>query len=78
MKTAMELLKEDIDLEIRLGTKLLVNWDIYLALEKMQMGYTKEDVLKAEDMGEICDIDTRHIVSYLDEAKHENEKNRGQ
>jgi hypothetical protein len=42
-------------------------------MEKEQMGYTKEDVLRAGEMGEICYLDTEHIVSYLDEAKHYNE-----
>jgi aspartate aminotransferase-like enzyme len=42
-------------------------------MEKAQMGYTKEDVLRAGEMGEINHHDTKHIVSYLDEAKHYNE-----
>jgi hypothetical protein len=44
-----------------------------LEMEKEQMGYTKEDVLKAGEMGEINHHDTKHIVSYLDEAKQYNE-----
>ena len=39
-------------------------------MEKEQIGYTKEDVLRAGEMGEINHHDTKHIVSYLDEAKH--------
>ena len=31
-------------------------------MEKEQMGYSKEDVLKAGEMGEINHIDTKHIV----------------
>ena len=42
-------------------------------MEKAQMGYTNEDVLRAGEMGEINHHDTKHIVSYLDEAKHYNE-----
>jgi hypothetical protein len=42
-------------------------------MEKEQMGYTKEDVLKAGEMGETNHHDTKHIVSYLDEAKQYNE-----
>ena len=42
-------------------------------MEKEQMGYTKEDVLKAGEMGEINHHDTKHIVSYLYEAKQYNE-----
>jgi hypothetical protein len=43
------------------------------AMEKEQIGYTKEDVLTAGEMGEINTFDTKHIVSYLDEAKQFNE-----
>jgi hypothetical protein len=42
-------------------------------MEKEQRGYTKEDVLKAGEMGEINHHDTKHIVSYLDEARDFNE-----
>jgi replicative superfamily II helicase len=42
-------------------------------MEKEQRGYTKEDVLKAGEMGEINHHDTKHIVSYLDEARDYNE-----
>jgi hypothetical protein len=45
----------------------------FLEMEKEQMGYTKQDVLKAGEMGEINHHDTEHIVSYLDEAKQYNE-----
>ena len=43
-------------------------------MEKEQRGYSKEDVLTAGEMGEINTYDTKHIVSYLDEAKQFNEK----
>ena len=46
-------------------------------MEKEQIGYTKEDVLTAGEMGEINTYDTKHIVSYLDEAKQFNETYRG-
>jgi hypothetical protein len=36
-QTAVEQLKQDIDLEIKSGTKMVVNWDMYLALEKEQI-----------------------------------------
>jgi len=35
--TAIELLKQDIDLEIKSGTKMVVNWDMYLEMEKQQI-----------------------------------------
>ena len=44
-----------------------------LEKEKEQIGYTKADVIKAGEMGEINYLDTLHIVTYLDEAKQYNE-----
>lgn len=38
-----------------------------------EIGYTKQDVIKAGEMGEINYLDTLHIVTYLDEAKQFNE-----
>ena len=35
--TAVELLKKDLDAEIKLGTKMVVNWDMYLEMEKQQI-----------------------------------------
>ena len=35
--TAVELLRQDLDAEIKLGTKMVVNWDMYLELEKQQI-----------------------------------------
>lgn len=42
-----------------------------MAMEKEQIEtlYTKEDVLKAGEIGEINHYDYKHIVSLLDEAK---------
>jgi hypothetical protein len=42
-------------------------------MEKEQKHYTKADVIKAGEMGEINYLDTLHIVTYLDEAKKYNE-----
>jgi len=36
-QTAIQLLKENIDSEMKLGTKMVVNWDMYLAMEKVQI-----------------------------------------
>lgn len=59
---------------------IVIDVNEYLALkqqakemEKEQIGYSKEDVLTAGEMGEINTHDTKHIVSYLDEAKQLNE-----
>ena len=36
-QTAIQLLKENIDSEMKLGTKMVVNWDMYLAMEREQI-----------------------------------------
>jgi hypothetical protein len=35
-QTAIQLLKESIDYEMKLGTKMVVNWDMYIEMEKKQ------------------------------------------
>ena len=44
------------------------------AMENEQKGYSKEDVLKAGEIGEINHHDYKHIVSLLDEARELNNK----
>ena len=36
-QTAIQLLRESIDSEMKLGTKMVVNWDMYLAMEREQI-----------------------------------------
>ena len=36
-QTAVSLLKEILDSEMKLGTKMIVNWDMYLEIEKQQI-----------------------------------------
>jgi predicted Zn-dependent protease len=36
-QTAVECLKQDIDSELKHGTKMVVNWDMYLQMEKQQI-----------------------------------------
>jgi len=36
-KTAMQLLRETIDFEMKLGTKMVINWDMYLETEREQI-----------------------------------------
>ena len=45
-QTAVQLLKEALDYEIKSGTKMVVNWDMYLEIEKEQMmdAHLKADV----------------------------------
>jgi hypothetical protein len=45
-------------------------------MEEDQRGYTKEDVLKAGEIGEINHFDYEHIVSLLDEAREINKNGR--
>jgi hypothetical protein len=45
-QTAVECLKQDIDRELKHGTKMIVNWDMYLQMEKQQQGYSEEEVLE--------------------------------
>lgn len=85
MKTAMQTLISQIETEISKegnGT-MAIGFDFglkkakqlaeeLLEMEEEQMAYSKEDVLKAGEMGEINYLDTKHIVSYLDEAKQYN------
>jgi len=78
-QTAVEWLKKELE-TYGSSFQLQLSWELLDELinqakemEKEQMGYTKEDVLKAGEMGEINHHDTKHIVSYLDEAKQYNE-----
>lgn len=48
-QTAMQLLKETLDSEIKLGTKMVVNWDMYLQMERQQHGKTWDAALKRYD-----------------------------
>ena len=73
MKTAVEFLEERLNLSFGDELKPLSGFFVIAKeMEIEQMGYTKEDVIKAGEMGEINHHDTEHIVSYLDEAKQVN------
>jgi hypothetical protein len=75
MKTAVEWLEERLNLsfgdEIKPLRGLFV---IAKETEIEQRGYTKADVIKSGEMGEINHHDTEHIVSYLDEAREINKQ----
>jgi hypothetical protein len=49
-------------------------WKQAKEMEKDQRGYSKEDVLKAGEIGEINHHDYKHIVSLLDKAREINNK----
>ena len=44
-------------------------------INEYQNLYTKADVLKAAEMGEVNYIDAEHITTYLDEAKNDRTTN---
>jgi len=74
MKTAVEWLQEQYNQCPKYEEQIYEqDWEQAKEMEKEQMAYSKEDVLKAGEMGEINHLDTKHIVSYLDEAKQYNE-----
>ena len=76
-QTAVEYLIHHIRQDVFVHSKSTKEWNqVFQQAKKMdkeQRGYTKEDVLKAGEMGEINHHDTKHIVTYLDEAKEFNE-----
>jgi hypothetical protein len=52
-QTVVELLKETLDAEMKLGTKMVINWDMYLEMEKQQIIKTGLDCgsfIETEDM----------------------------
>ncbi len=36
-QTTIQLLRETIDSEVKLGTKMVINWDMYLEMEREQI-----------------------------------------
>jgi len=57
------------DIYTQKGRQFVNHFHKFLEIEKEQIGYSKEDVLKAAEICEINIIDAKHIVSLLDEAK---------
>jgi hypothetical protein len=75
-QTAVEWLQQALEDTILTHEQIMQTVGLFeqaKEMEKEQMGYSKEDVLKAGEMGEINHHDTKHILSYLDEAKQYNE-----
>jgi hypothetical protein len=60
------------DIYTEKGRQFVHHFHKFLEIEKEQIGYSKEDVLKAAEIGEVSLIDAKHIVSLLDEAKQLN------
>ena len=75
-QTAVEWLFDQIPLEWTIKRSGCEALQIALQMEKEQMGYSKEDVLKAGEIGEINHHDYKHIVKLLDEAREINRKNK--
>ena len=78
--TAVEWFYDEVDRIIETYDVDMMRYPLEKAYEKAkemereQIGYSKEDVLTAGEMGEINTYDTKHIASYLDEAKQFNQK----
>ena len=55
-KTAIQLLRESIDSEVKLGTKMVINWDMYLAMEREQIegAYIQGCLDEIEERMEFC------------------------
>ena len=68
--TAVELLKRDLDSEMKSGTKMVVNWDMYLELERIQHGKTwdialdKYEVRAGNYMRAYEDFDDYFVETY--------------
>jgi len=75
-QTAVEFLQEALSIHFTHEQEMqfIGLFNQALDMEKEQIGYTKEDVLKAGEIGEINHYDYKHIVSLLDEAKEYNNK----
>ena len=71
-KLEWDLLEKKIDCE-EYGRIYRQNIEQAKEMERNQRGYTKEDVLKAGEIGEINHHDYKHIVKLLDEARQINE-----
>ena len=63
-----------IQLEAELESERTMNAILTDELTNKHKGYSKEDVLKAGEIGEINHHDYKHIVSLLDEARELNNK----
>ena len=66
-QTAIQLLKENIDSEMKLGTKMVVNWDMYLAMEKEQIINTWSEATAPDH--EIGLSDAFYIISQVQKAE---------
>jgi hypothetical protein len=45
--TSIELLKQDLDAELKLGTKMVVNWDMYIEMHKQEIIDARNDMQKS-------------------------------
>jgi len=58
--TSIELLKQDLDAELKLGTKMVVNWDMYIEIHK-------QEIIDAVGVGSQFDRD--YLYGYHDKAE---------
>jgi hypothetical protein len=45
--TSIELLKQDLDAELKLGTKMVVNWDMYIEMHKQEIIDARDNMQKS-------------------------------
>jgi len=66
-QTAIQLLRESIDSEVKLGTKMVINWDMYLEMEREQIedAYYDGQSLNAKSVTSQMIID--NSISYYNE-----------
>ena len=58
--TSIELLKQDLDAELKLGTKMVVNWDMYIEMHK-------QEIIDAVGVG--SQFDRGYLYGYHDKAE---------
>ena len=52
MKTAVEVLKQELDIEMKLGTKMVVDWDMYKEMEKENIiNFAIQCMFSTKDIG---------------------------
>jgi hypothetical protein len=67
-QTAVQLLKESIDHELKLGTKMVVNWDMYLAMEKEQIEDAWDKRCSHGVVSQTWHIETKNGEQYYNET----------
>ena len=61
-KTVVTLLMEELDTEMKMGTKMVVNWDRYLEMEKEQLENARPQIISNCVIMEISDEEIEKIA----------------